>query len=368
MAKLTAGPQSVFIDVEAGETHDTATISYIKEPDDMLWERLDFDAWIPRDINTSSPTDPRHRQGDFPTQPIGPGNFYEAIVLNADYDANQSIEPATARVGVAGLREQPEEREFIKDTKEIEGGTWAARDAVCDRPVIAVLQVSSTPPYHGANGYAVFDTDDLVGNVYRDFGTTHNLEVRGLLPGNTYHELFRVSDGYGNWELRERTLTTLRRVFTVRLVEIDVHDDGDDLSDGEGSFTIELATAPEGPDPTGQDVPWKGSGTRITYHNSKFTTGQHLFPTGYEATFGPYAAAADSRAIGVLAEGTETEDGSPFLDGEDITGLGKLKLELRDGRNREVIKHGPRKGVYAPDVVGDFRFTAFVTYAVEYVP
>ena len=54
-----------------------------------------------------------------------------------------------------------------------------------------------------------------------------------------------VADAFGNWDVRQRQFTTLRRVFQVRFPKITVLNDGDPFSDGEGEFWFRVSSGPQ---------------------------------------------------------------------------------------------------------------------------
>jgi hypothetical protein len=376
MASLSASPVTVIIDIEAGEVDDTATISYRKERDHVLWERIDFDAWMPHAIPTASPNDVRHQRGEFLSLKLKPGSYYEVVVFRPDGDPNVSMEHMEAHTAVPTLRKRPEERRLISDENTDEGGTWCAHSVHAVKPVVAILQASmSVPSEDGETGFLQFD-GPVVAQATRDMGVTHQLEAVGLLPGNRYFELVTVCDEFGNWDQRARELQTLRRKFEVKLDSIFVADDGDDHSDGEGVFEIGLLVGHPVLDGEGDPIldgdgkpllKWVDDLGTITHHRSKFATGE-TFTVGEVKQVGPFAVSEYTRLIGVTASGQEDDSGSIPADPDDITQHHYAQLDVAQGRIREVMKHGPKQEIVVPDWEGDFRFTAYVTWAVDYEP
>lgn len=355
MALLEATPATVIVDEEAGEQGGTTEVHYEKERDHLIWERKDWGDWVEHAVLAARPTDTAHRRGSFESLELAPGSVYETIVLEAGRDANEddADRRPEARLTVGALRKRPEERPLIRDHSDNEGGTWCANKVVTEMPVVAVLQVSSEAPKVGEHNFLSFDS--VGGEAWSEEATTHNIEIRGLLPGNSYHELLRVSDKYGNWEFRQRQFTALRRTLTAELVDIRVHDDGDDGlfgGTGEGAFFLALQAGTER--------------RLIQYDNSDFDD-QTTLHVGRSVTLGPERVSPEGRDARLEAWGIESNEGAfPFV-GDDYSNYATLELHLPQGRNHEVTHTAGPVGIRStPD--DDFTFTAYVNWAVDYEP
>jgi hypothetical protein len=150
MAKLTAAPATVIIDVENGPPDGITRVSYEKDKEHLLWQRLNFDAWSLRAISSAGPDDVANKRGTLDSLRLRPGDFYEMVVVHPDDDPNQTLERMQARVSVPALRKRPEERDLISDEANSEGGTWCDHNVATNRPVICQMQVAASGPQTGA--------------------------------------------------------------------------------------------------------------------------------------------------------------------------------------------------------------------------
>ena len=242
--KLAATRSPVVVDIEAGERSLNTGIEYWKEAEQTLWHRWRPGAWQRVAISATDPDDPVLEHGYYNSPMLEPGWIYEASIWDRGVDPNRIPDMdrpprALASLTVFALRRRPEVRSFLQDETERTGGTYRQHYLVTSKPVMIRAAVGPNPPVQDSK-----DTFSLPGIVDETISSSLvasiDLLFEGLLPGNGYHELVQLTDEFGNWEFVRRTFTTLKRQLSVQLAGIHIHDDSDDLSNGEAVFKFEL--------------------------------------------------------------------------------------------------------------------------------
>jgi hypothetical protein len=190
------------------------------------------------------------------------------------------------------------------------------------------------------------------------FGPSIDILLERLLPGTYYHEVVRLTDQFGNWEDVTRNFTTLRRQLTVQLSGIHIHDDSDDLSNGEASFSFELQTG-------SMDDPasWV-TRDETNYSNNNIETGKAVAPVPNGiASIPPEPVQARHRDARFRVSAVEDdEDGVTLVDDDEAWGMKDLYIPV--GPN-EQVKNRAETVTAGPGSNG-FHFDVSFSYSVDY--
>lgn len=245
MTQLNASPNPVFVDLEAGETERKTRVSWSKDPDQELWERVNGGTWEP--INPYKKTEGEEKDAEtegFFAQALRPGDVYEIAVFASDHGPLPSVDPILVKaLKVFGLLKKPETRRLITDGNSSWGGTWYFRQMATNVPTnIVMIGVSRDAPEADDNGFPIFKRAE--GSPTRPFmnTTNHSVEIVPLLPGNGYYFAAVVADAFGNWEMLEDQFRTHRRKLTIEFPTIHVYNDGDYATEGQVEFWFRVYT------------------------------------------------------------------------------------------------------------------------------
>jgi hypothetical protein len=370
-ATLSATPTTLFIDDPEAQEARTSTVTYVKDRTHRLFTRYALQKWMPHDID--EPDDhAEHFKGEFESPLLRAGSVFEVLITERHVNPNEAMRHIHAHVAIVALRSEPVERDLISDQSHSYGGTWCSHKVAAKSAgkLLATFQVATERWRQDARGHLSFPT--VVDEVFSgDFAQFQDLQSEKVMPGGHYFALMRVSDKQGNWQFGEpQEFDALRRTVEVTLQSICVDDDGDDFSNGEGTFTFAMLAGRDIDEQESADPGWKPTGVVLEYHNSNFKTGQLIDNiAGQQMTYGPAAVDASTAALCVEVSGIELEDGSfPFADGVDRTTTERAELYLYTGRGSERVTYQEPKPVKVHDLDGDFRFTAQLSYSVDYVP
>ena len=364
-ANLQALPPVVVIDLEAGKTTGSAQVEYAKESEDAIWQRWLPGAWQPVLIPISGMTDPALVHGYFATPQLKPGLVYQAGIWERGVDPNQlptNVDfpvRAKAELMVYALRKRPEQRDFLDSQDETTGGTYHQHYVIAKSPVRAHVAISTAPPVADADGLPAFSAP--LAQKSEPPKQSFALLLPDLVPGTFYYELVRLSDEWGNWQFLQSSFTTLKRRIRVRLSNIHVNDDSDELSNGEAAFTFDVEVG--NPKLSSQ---WTTRDT-LTYANSNIETGKDVSPAPTEeCTIGPEPATPGSVSVRLRASADEDDFGSPFQDSMKDHAWGMKDLWMPSGTMDESVVDRTETIVAGPGD-HDFKFTTTFRYWIEYL-
>ncbi len=245
MTKLSAAPEPLVLDVEGGESSGTTTITYEKEPYQVLWHRVNFAPWSR--VSLLAPPDQgarAMRRGSFSSPLLGPGAVYQVRLFEGHHDPN-AVAPDRflAAVDVYCLRKRPRSTTLISDINEQVGGTFYRARAITQVPTCMQIVIGDRPPNRDADGLLGFDK--VIGSAppFPVFASDQAAQVTPLLPGHPHFAFIRVIDGFGNWQFLERQFTTLRRKTTARTAEVVIQNDGDPFATSDAQFEFDIIEA-----------------------------------------------------------------------------------------------------------------------------
>ncbi|WP_210493256.1 hypothetical protein [Microvirga antarctica] len=247
MGTLAAKPDILFVDIGAGATDATTTISYEKNLDDELWERFSsgstVGAWALIDPQFRTGLgDEADRAASYPIT-LTPGQKYEVGLFTQQQRPGTGKEFRTLILTVYCLFLKPRAAALITDENRAFGGTWYAHQVATNRPTeIVMIGASRKAPLIDADGLPHPVEPDGAPTAPLGLSTNHVVEIKPLLPGNGYFAVTMVTDRFGNWDLRQWDLVTLRRQLTVVFPTIHIYNDGDPFSEGEGEFWFRIYT------------------------------------------------------------------------------------------------------------------------------
>lgn len=360
--KLAASHSPVIIDIEAGERAIHTTIEYWKEVEQAVWHRWRPGAWQRVQINVTDLDDPAMKHGYFWSPALEPGWIYEVSVWDRGVDPNHipnvDIPPrALTSLTVFAIRKRPEVRSFLHDETERSGGTYRQHYLVTSAPVMVHAVVGPQPPARDANDMLVLP-EIIDEQVNVSLISSIDILFEGLLPGNGYHEVVRLTDEFGNWEFITRSFTTLRRQLSVQLSGIHIHDDSDDLSNGQASFSFELQTGNVA-DPNS----WAPRDT-TDYSNGNIETGKAVAPPPNGIVSVPYesvqARHLDARFRVSAVE--DDSDGFSIVDDDNAWGMKDLYIPV--GLNEQVKNRADT--VKAGPGLNNFQYDVSFSYSVDY--
>jgi hypothetical protein len=360
--KLAATRSPVVVDIEAGERSLNTSIEYWKEAEQAIWHRWRPGAWQRVAISATDPDDPVLEHGYYNSPMLEPGWIYEVSVWARGVDPNHipniDIPPrALASLTVFAVRRRPEVRSFLHDETERTGGTYRQHYLVTTKPVFVRAAVGPNPPSLDSKDMLVLP--DIVKETITTLPMASiDVLFEGLLPGNGYHEVVQLIDEFGNWEFVSRSFTTLKRHVSVQLSGIHIHDDSDDLSNGEATFTFELHTG-------NVDVPnsWVPR-DQSNYSNGNIETGKAVAPPPNDILDVPYEVVqVGHRDARFKVSAIEDDEGPGVADLFDHA-WGMKDLALPVGLNEQVKN---RAGTLnAGPGLNNFQYDVSFSYSVDY--
>jgi hypothetical protein len=357
-------PDTLVVDLEAGERHAITQVEYRREPDWVILHRLDGNDWLKVAIPYTGPNDPALVHGSFTTLQIRPGQCYQACIVPADFRPTASQQPydwivsygdsegPPAFVSIVALRKAPEARDFYADGNSRTYGTFHERDVVTEIPVLAQFSVGREPPRDLGNGRLTLVSPTAV--QVRAKGQTFGFQVSKLVPGTEYHTLLLLVDEFGNWQFIAERITTLRRRVEVTLQALFIVDDADDFSNGEGDFQFKVL---------GGGV---AESNKVLYANSNLESGKFVAPSPNETmTLGPYTPLPDRLWVHFRVDGAQDNTGAP-LDLSDDAASGVVEIPCPSGPG-ETVTNLPGAIQVRDQIREDFEFRVDYRYSVTYL-
>jgi len=369
MASLTANPDLVIVDPNAGQVWGNTEIEYDKAPSNILWHRIGPSSTTPwRKVqldpkNTAEELEQQKREGKFTSPQLLPGRLYQVLIMRGDFDPNRSLpEGVEAAVDVLCLLKNPENRDLIGDQNgPVVGGTfyWHRITAKKD-PLLMQLVVGGRAPDRDADGILSFSEVLASTPTMTELTQDKELEVTGLLPGNPHFSFIRVSDAKGNWQFLEDSFTTLQRKTTVRIQSMYIGNDGDPFANSSAEFDFEILV--------GSNNPPRGGTTRsvktFNWSDDDISDGKQI-TLNFQHTLGPERISPDNRLVFVNIRGEEFDgigESNEYASNEFFS----RALSIPQGKGQEVVLDQERS-MWAKPENDDFNFTARVFYSVEYV-
>jgi hypothetical protein len=245
MAKLTAAPDIIIVDVDAGETSGSSSITYDKDSDDELWESLAGSGQSIIDVRSRVGTAPTANfKGTYKID-LKPGQSYLVGIFRAGHGPLTTDPIRLANLNVFGLLKNPSDRALITDENRAFGGTWYFHQIHTKVPTsIVSFAVSRFSPTIDSLGIPHPVKPDGEPTSPLVLSNDHKIQIKPILPGNNYFFSAVVIDAKGNWDIRQETFTSLRRAFTVSFPTIHIFNDGDPFGHGEGEFWFRIYFGP----------------------------------------------------------------------------------------------------------------------------
>jgi hypothetical protein len=266
------------------------------------------------------------------------------------------------------------------------GGTFVAMAFATAIRTMVRVQMGKTPPSvplpsSGTSPLvpAAFTPADVLARTVSDSANfLHKVMLTdSLLPGDTAFFNILAWTAAGDWDFiwsttgpagsvlmqgitNPESITLKRRVVSVRLNKLHVLDDSDDLSDGEGSFTLVVSQA---------------GAAQTQQFSSNFESGKSVsVPASMVVNIGPEAVTPANFGVFVRVDGTEDDSGFPFLDDDDLAsttvtlGISGQGLAFPVGEGKEEVNSEllllPSKMLTAGD---EFSFLAEIRVDINYV-
>jgi hypothetical protein len=190
-----------------------------------------------------------------------------------------------------------------------------------------------------------------------------------MLPGNKFRFVILVWDSNGSWDYiwnatsssppaAPQTISTKERFVDVRLTKLYYLDDSDDLSNGEGSFTLVVQ----------EQLP-PALPKKSTLSVATFATGTDLnIVPPKRITIGPEVVTDDTRNVSVQVKGLDDDSGSFPQDSDDLAETVMTPLDLPIGEGKEEVIDRKLSLWGNPTTDGEeLRFVADLLYSVTYV-
>ena len=251
MTNVTAAANPIVVDKSVANS-GTTTITYEKDRDEEMWERLAGGSWTQvtnTDLFKRVATATAAEKGIFALggsplpPPLKPGMAYEVGIFTQQRGPLTTDPIRKAYAKVFCVWKKPTVRKLITDQNRDTGGTWHWHQIHTLVPTdVAIIGVSRKPMTIDSDGIPHLVSPDGAPTAPPATGTDHKVEINPLLPGHPYFFAAVVTDAFGNWEVVQETFTTKRRQLTVQFPAIHIYNDGDPNSYGEGEFWFRVFT------------------------------------------------------------------------------------------------------------------------------
>jgi hypothetical protein len=189
--------------------------------------------------------------------------------------------------------------------------------------------------------------------------TDQELEVTGLLPGNTHFAIVLVSDKNGNWEQLNYEFITLQREITVRFNKLDITNNGDPMGASDADIHLEILSS-SSKNPHGATIRTEKG---FDFPVKNINTGDSIKLINTH-TMGPERVLSDNQFVLVNVRGEEF-DGIFESNERAANFFGDALLDLPQGRGREEISK-TAKSIWARPENDDFNFYVHLDYDVKY--
>ncbi|MGC4192670.1 MAG: hypothetical protein QM589_16125 [Thermomicrobiales bacterium] len=338
--RLTANPDKVLIDTQHHPTAEgKSTITYRKDASEELWLKRPGEGWTRPNLFGMIGTADADERGSFDVKHIKPGQLFQAGIFLPPWGPTSSEPNALAFVTVAGMEKEPVPESIITSMTQEHGGTYVNVWLETKVPTHLLLAAASQeePTEDDSHVLAMTDTEGTFGRVNLGYHPlsleepvlkAHTFEITGLLPGREYYVGVIVwDDEKGRWDQQYLSFTLQQRKLTVKIDNLHVNDDGDDLSSGEGQFWIRV------------QYPSDADGDHIaeTFHLPEFTidSGQD-YPLGHTHLGPLHVAGEQETGFYVFTWGSEDDD---WPDGDDQASSSPRMIEFPVGSDEQVDGH-----------------------------
>ena len=307
MAKLTANPAVIVLDLDAGQSDGTTVVTYEKAMTDELWHQQSGGPWE----LIADPADLPGFDGQFA---VYGGSYPAQLSLGDAYRVGifrENRGPLGPRVQLlANLSVVAVGRRMRSDLILVEqgqtGGTWHSHVVRTREPTrVAVVAASRSGIPIGQDDFPEPTTFEGTTTFPATLMQSHRPVTTDLLAGNDYAYLVLVATPSGEWDYRVVDFTTLRRQLTVQFPRIIVFHDGDANTTGEAQFRFRVMN-------------YAGAGQPELIE--EFVTGEltvddwsesgRPYPMGYAHIGSPQRVDELSNVVWVASLGTE--DDSPW--------------------------------------------------------
>jgi len=300
-------------------------------------------------------------RGTFPTPPMSPGEVLQYGLLQEEsLDPNSqdfSLGRFTALVTVVAVLAGESEQGWIRDENTSVGGTYYRRQVTTgSRTTTALMEVGRDQPEEDAAG--IWRIPNPARTLASTAGTDHVLEAVGLLPGHHHFATILLVDGDGRWSSLAEDFTTLQRKVTVTFDHLEVVNDSDPASTGEGVVTMLVRQG-------GRNV------REFTFDHGNLSdkvNERHitLQPFGFVHVIGPEVVVPENEKVGVWVLGTEFDG---LFDTDEHAASRMIDFALPTGFGQEQVLGAPVLAHCRPSSDGsDFELKVTVLHSIEYVP
>ena len=360
MSKLSATPDIVVVDPDIGQSSAPTTIAYEKFRDEELWTRRSGGAWTQENVHLLTGLgDAADADGSYAVS-LRPGDVYEVGVFQFRHGPTSTDPIRSASLTVFALLKKPHEAPLITDQNFDFGGTWCFHQVVTRIPTnIVAMAVSRRPPVIDSDGIPHAVDPDGTLSPERALTSNHRHQILDLFPGNQYFSSVVVADAKGNWEIRERTFTTLRRVVLIEFPRITVLNDGDPFAHGEGEFWFRVHTGANNMPTVLQDF------HQATTDIDDWSEQGRPYAMGFAYVGKPEAVTAEAYEVSVASWAIE-HDG--FLEADEgAASKGDGRLRFPSGFQVENAKGALILDCPFSTTGDDFHYNVDVTWSVSYV-
>jgi hypothetical protein len=253
------------------------------------------------------------------------------------------------------------------------GGTFASITFAASRMTMSRVQLGVKKPRNGSGSLPVLTDNELVAeavSVAQGPKFMHRLTPtdRRLLPGTSVFFSILVWDNNGNWDYiwspdasapgkPPKSFPLLSRTVKVELIRLRYLDDSDELSDGEGDFTLIVRPGISGTTLLKKTLTLDSfeSGTDLTISPAK------------TITVGAAPISNDTYPVSVQVKGHDDDTGSFPSDDDDFaeTHLTEIDLPIGDGREQVIDRFLSLTSHKSGDD-DTLAFIADLTYSVTY--
>jgi hypothetical protein len=358
MEKLAAANNPIIVVKASGATSGSTTVSYEKERDEALFEKVPGGTWAEVNVHVRTGLgDVADRAGSYVVT-LKPGQIYEAWVsdrANGPLSADPLPQAVLKLFCLWDMR-----TDLITDKNSSTGGTWHAHQIATSRPTsLVAIGASRKPPVTSGIGPPVIVTPDGGPAAPTGVSMNHLVQLLPLLPGNHYFFTAVVADAGGEWDVLNEEFDTLRRKLTVEFPTIHIFNDGDPFDHGEGEFWFRVYAGTRQQPNVIQDFHLP------TQDIDDWGETDRPYSVGFAHLGAPETVKPGREGVLVGSWGVE-HDGA--LESDEGAG-GDATLPLPAGRFVETVLNSTfRMDCPVTTTDDDFHYGVDVKWSVEYVP
>jgi hypothetical protein len=363
MSTIQADPNPIVVDntITPPETTGNTTVEYKKERHEELWELKPGTSWAKVNVHTLTGLgDEADFSGKYSIT-LSPGQIYTAGLFDPLHTP-VSTDPIGTKVVVIAVFKKPTARRLISDHSGSGGGTWLSHVIKTNKPTTLILAgASRSAAVTNTVGIPKLVDPDAVIPGPLGPAVSHDFELKPLVPGHHYFLTAMVVDAGGNWEVLNVEQDSLKRKLTVQFPKMNVFNDGDWATTGEGDFWFEVSAGSE----------TKPFNSLQSFHLPEpdlddWGETDRPYSLGF-AYIEPNAQTVPAERTSIWVHSWAREDDSPWGDDTAGSAIDKgERINLPTGPSEKVSISSFKMDI--PATSGSLHYAVDVTFVVDYLP